>query len=65
MPSTKLMLVTSELIEVTGSLEEIERRLLDAARSTAGSLAWLETTDGAERVGVNPAHVVTVRPGDD
>jgi hypothetical protein len=65
MPSTKLVLVTSEQLEVAGPLEEIQRALQDAARSTAGSLAWLETVDGAERVGVNPAHVVTVRPGDD
>ena len=64
MPSTKLVLVTGEQLEVSGTLEEVTRGLLDAARSTAGSLAWLKTASSDERVGVNPAHVVTVRGGD-
>ena len=63
MPFTTIMLVTGEQLEVAGSLAGVERALLDAARSTAGSLAWLETGDGSERIGVNPAHVVTVTPG--
>ncbi len=65
MPSTKLVLLTGEQLEVRGPVEEIQRSLQDAARSTAGSLAWLHVTASDERVGVNPAHVVTVRAGDE
>jgi hypothetical protein len=54
--------VTGETIEVTGALEEAAKQVEDASRSSAGALAWFERADG-ERLGVNPAHVVTIRPG--
>ena len=63
MPSTKLILITSEQVEVEGRMEEVGRLLQDAARSASGTLAWLKDSRTEETVGVNPAHVVTVRPG--
>jgi len=63
LPSTKLILITSEQVEVEGQMEEVGRRLQDAARSASGTLAWLRDARTEETVGVNPAHVVTVRPG--
>ena len=65
MSSTKLVLVTGEQLEVAGPLEQIERGLQDAARSSSGTLAWLKEAGSSEPVGVNPAHVVIVRPGDE
>jgi hypothetical protein len=65
LPSTKLILVSNEQVEVDGQIEEVGRLLQDAARSASGTLAWLKDARTAETVGINPAHVVTVRPGDE
>jgi hypothetical protein len=62
--TTKLLLVTGEQVEVGGPIEDVERRLADAARSTSGTLAWLKDAGTNESVGVNPAHVVTLRRGE-
>lgn len=48
---------------MSGELDEIAKQLENAARSSAGTLAWLELATGAERFGVNPGHVVTIRQG--
>jgi hypothetical protein len=64
-PSTKLLLVTSEQLEVQEAIEDVEKRLQNAARSTPGTLAWLTDAGTEERVGVNPTHVMTLRPGDE
>jgi hypothetical protein len=64
MSSTRLQLVGGERLEVDGNHETVEKLLQDAARSTAGTLVWLKDVDGDEPVAVNPAHVVTLRPGD-
>jgi hypothetical protein len=63
-PSTKLLLVTGEQIEADGAVEETGRQLENAARSTSGTLAWLKDSLTGEPLGVNPAHVVTIRQGD-
>jgi hypothetical protein len=60
--TTRLVMVTGEALLVDGSVDEIGRLLQDAARSTSGALAWLEA--GGEKLGVNPAHVITVSAGD-
>jgi hypothetical protein len=64
-PSTKLLFTTGQQIEVEGLMEDVERRLQDAARSSSGTLAWLKDARTEEPVGVNPAHVVTVTAGDE
>lgn len=61
MATTKLLLVTGELLEVDGSVDEVAKALENAARSSAGTLAWLQETDAAQKLGVNPVQVVTVR----
>ena len=60
MSRTKLALSTGAELEVTGSVETVEKLLQDAVRSSPGTLAWLTDARGEDRVGVNPAHVVTV-----
>jgi hypothetical protein len=62
--TTKLLLVTGEQLEVDGALDELAKTLENARRSGPGTLAWLRETVGEERLGVNPAHVVTVRAGE-
>ena len=63
--TSKLFLVTGDSLEVEGSIQDVERRLSDASRSTSGALAWLKDAATEEAVGVNPEHVVTIRPGDE
>jgi len=46
---------------VRGTLEDVQKRLQDAVRSSPGSLALLTEATTGEQIGVNPAHVVTVR----
>ncbi len=65
MATTTLLLTTGEALEINGELEEIAKQLENAARSSAGTLAWLEQSADGERFGVNPGHVVTIRRGRD
>lgn len=58
---TLLLLTTGEAVEVEGGLEEVAKRLENAARSGSGTLAWFDELAGNERLGVNPGHVVSVR----
>lgn len=57
--------MTGEVIEVDGRVEQVEKTLQDAARSTPGTLAWLHHGRTGEPLAVNPAHVVTLGPGDE
>jgi hypothetical protein len=61
--TTVLLLATGERLEVEGALDEIAKRLENATRSSAGTLAWFEEARGSQRLGINPAHVVSIRPG--
>jgi hypothetical protein len=62
--TTKVLLVTGEQLEVDGSPDEVAKLLEDARRSGPGTLAWLRETVGEDRLGVNPAQIVTVRVGE-
>jgi hypothetical protein len=61
--TTTLLLATGETLEVEGPLEEIAKQLENAARSSAGTLAWFSQAEAHERLGLNPAHVVLLRRG--
>jgi hypothetical protein len=63
-PSTRVLLTTGDWVVVDGATEDVTRRLEDASRSTTGTLAWLKEVDDGEPVGISPAHVVMIRPGD-
>jgi len=65
LPITTLLLATGEALKVNGDLDEVAKALENAARSSAGTLAWFEQSDNGERFGVNPGHVVTIRRGDE
>ena len=60
MPDAEIRLVSGDVLTVEGTLEEVEKRLSDAARSGQSRLAWFEEP-GGEAVGINPANVATVR----
>ena len=61
MVTAEIRLASGDIIAVEGELEEVEKRLSDAARSGQSRLAWFIVADGDERVGVNPAHVASLR----
>jgi hypothetical protein len=61
--TTTLLLATGEALEISGELDEVAKALENAARSSAGTLAWFEQAGNGERFGVNPGHVVTIRRG--
>ncbi len=61
--TTAVTLASGETLEVAGPLDRISKELENAARSSAGTLAWLEEASRGERLGVNPSHVVLVRRG--
>ena len=65
MPSTRVLLTTGDWVVVDGPTEDVTRRLEDASRSTTGTLAWLKEVEDGEAVGISPAHVVMIRPGDE
>ena len=47
---------------MAGAIDEVEKPLQNAARSSPGTLAWFEDANSGESVGVNPVHVVTLTP---
>jgi hypothetical protein len=63
--TTTMLLATGETLRVRGALDQIAKELENAARSSAGTLVWLEESGSGERLGVAPAQVVWVRPGRD
>jgi hypothetical protein len=57
----EIRLADGEVIAVEGSLEEVEKALSDAAPSGQSRLAWFTEQTSGERLGVNPAYVVSLR----
>jgi hypothetical protein len=63
--TTTMLLATGETLQVKGALDQIAKELENAARSSAGTLVWLEESATGERLGVAPAQVVWIRRGRD
>jgi hypothetical protein len=61
--TTTLLFATGGTLEVTASVEQVAKQLENAARSSAGTLAWFDEASAGEPLGVNPAHVVWIRAG--
>jgi hypothetical protein len=59
----ELSLVTGQRFTVRGTLEEVEAAIIGASRGSIMQFAWL-TDHSGERVGVNPASVVSLRVTD-
>jgi hypothetical protein len=57
----EIRLLNGNIFTVEGTLDEVETKLSDAARSGQSRLAWFTEhgTDGS--VGVNPAHVASLK----
>jgi hypothetical protein len=63
-PTTEITVVGGVRYRVEGDARDVERAILDAARGSLMELAWLTDAETAERVGVNPACVVSLRATD-
>jgi hypothetical protein len=61
--TTTLLLATGETVEVMGPLDQVAKELENATRSSPGTLAWFDAAEADDRLGLNPAHVVSVRRG--
>ena len=59
--TAEIHLANGESIVVEGDRDDVEKRLSDAARSGQSRLAWFTEPGRGSEVGVNPAHVVSLR----
>jgi hypothetical protein len=63
-PCTEIRLLSGDVFTVEGNTDEVERALSDAARSGQSRLAWLAECDKGHPIGINPTHVIAVRPSE-
>ena len=56
----EVRLLNGDVFTVEGTLEEVEGKLSDAARSGQSRLAWFAEHGTDASIGVNPAHVATL-----
>ena len=57
----EVRLLSGDVFTVEGTLDEVEKRLSDAARSGQARLAWFKEQDTDSSIGINPAHVAALR----
>ena len=57
----EVKLLNGDVLVVEGSLDEVEAKLSDAARSGQSRLAWFAEYPSGSSVGVNPAHVASLK----
>jgi hypothetical protein len=57
----EIKLINGDHFTVEGTLDEVEKKLSDAARSGQSRLAWFTEHGTGSSVGVNPDHVATLR----
>lgn len=60
-PTTEITLVGGIRHRVEGDAGDVERVILAAARGSIMELAWLIDVGTGERLGINPAFVVSLR----
>jgi hypothetical protein len=57
----EVRLLNGDVFVVQGTLDEVEGKLSDAARSGQSRLAWFTEHGTDASVGVNPAHVAILK----
>jgi hypothetical protein len=65
MDHSEIRLADGETLAVEGVLDEVEKKLSDAGRSGQTRLAWFKAHGTGVPIGVNPAHVATLKAGAD
>jgi hypothetical protein len=64
MASTEITVVGGVRFRVEGTAKDVERRVLSAARGSLMELVWLTDLDARGPIGLNPEHIVALRPGE-
>jgi hypothetical protein len=59
---TEIKILGGERFRVQGDPKTVERLILDAARGSIMEFAWLTDADTGRPIGINPEHVVTLKP---
>ena len=54
-------MVNGERLMIGGEALDVEKAIIAAARGSIMQLAWLEEAESHGALGVNPAHVVSLR----
>jgi hypothetical protein len=62
---TEVSLVGGASLRAAGEPSKVEAQILSAARGSLMELAWLTDAATGQQVGVNPDHVVMLRPVED
>jgi hypothetical protein len=57
----EISLLNGDVFTVEGTLDQVESKLSDAARSGQSRLAWFAERGTNASIGVNPVHVTTLR----
>jgi hypothetical protein len=57
-------MVNGERHVIGGDALDVEKAIIAAARGSIMQLAWLEEAGSGRALGVNPAHVVSLRASD-
>jgi hypothetical protein len=64
MSSVEIRLLNGDTHTIEGTVEEAEKKLSDAARSGQSRLAWFGELGSGTSIGINPAHVASLRISD-
>jgi hypothetical protein len=63
-PTTDIAVATGDCYRVEGTVKDVERVVLDAARGSIMQFAWLVDAETGADLAINPDHIVTLRaPG--
>ena len=54
-------MVNGERFAIAGEPLDVDKTIIAAARGSIMQLAWLEEAESGREIGVNPAHVVSLR----
>jgi len=57
---TEVLVVGGERFRVQGVPDEVESKIVDAARGSMLELVWLVDAESGEPIALNPAHIVAV-----
>lgn len=61
MSTTEVTLVNGDRHRVEGSVDDVEARIVDAARGSILQFARLTDAESGESIAVNPHHVLALR----
>ncbi|HEX8977793.1 MAG TPA: hypothetical protein VF781_14890 [Solirubrobacteraceae bacterium] len=61
MTTTEIILAGGERLQVAGGVQQVEARIVGAARGSIMELAWMTDAETGRQIGINPDHVIMIR----